>query len=137
LAEAQKRENARVIAGVFLCAFSLVACTTFQPLGAPLTRPGGETQYSLTAQVSVGDTLRLSLKNGNRVRVIVKAVTADAIDAIPSGEKTSVSYAAADIRAIERLDVNARRTAWIFGSIGAFLVLSAIVGREAYDDVTD
>jgi hypothetical protein len=122
---------------VALSAAALVACTTFQKLGAPVTGPGGENEYSLTAQVAVGDTLRLTLKNGERVRVNVKSVSADAIEAVPSGKKASELYAAADIGLIERLDVSARVTAWVFGSIAAFVVITGAVFREALDDTFD
>jgi predicted DNA-binding antitoxin AbrB/MazE fold protein len=126
--------NATKSALVALSATALVACTTYRPLGASLTGAGGENEYSLTAQVAVGDTLRLTLKNGERVRVNVKSVAADSIEAVSSGEKSIERYAASDIGSIERLDVNARRTAWILGSIGAFIVIVAVAAREGLED---
>jgi hypothetical protein len=122
---------------VLVCVTCLAGCTTFQPLGAPRTGPGGEAQYALTAQVAAGDTLRLTLKDGRQVRAKVSAVSADALDAVPSGDKQSVRYAAADISSVERLDVNARRSAWILGSIGAFLTVSLIAFRNSLKDAFD
>jgi hypothetical protein len=110
----------------------LVGCTTYQPIAerkdlVSAADAGGD------MSIAVGDSVRLTRVDGTATKLKVAAVTAEAIEGVPTGKRSSVSVPFSDIERVERLQVSksgTRRAFWI----AAGVVVAGFIGAKALED---
>ena len=90
-----------------LCAASLIACTSLQPL--PESHSAGASRAHRQAQnVKVGDTVRVNLKNAASFELVAAVVTPDTIAGTHEGNPRTVQLM--EVESIEQKRIDVMRT---------------------------
>lgn len=103
------------------CALSLVACTSMRPV-ADLAETAGGAPRSAAERVRPQDELRITMRDGRQLDLIVSAASAETITGKSSDSAALFNVPAEQIQRIERRESDRMKTTWLAVTIGALLL---------------
>ena len=120
-----KTKTRKSVVLLLLMTFVLCSCTTARPVDVPISRE------SIQSNIDLGDHLGLTLVDGRKFRIHVRAVTNDAI----VGEEREFLFS--DISEIERLEFDGEKTATLAGASLVFIAILVAVALSQLEGFFD